>query len=251
MRGQITLKPDESKRLIAKGVAATRSVREAFANHTIILAGGTTNSYIAGELLGVKFDKITDYTIGLISEGKMGLSPEEGRVPPFVITKGKAKDKDYHWKTYLDEIRAGDVFIKGGNAIDHTGLAGVLASNEKGGTIGSAWGTLLQRGIEIIIPIGLEKLIPDVRAAVELTASQPVDKALGDRVALMPLLGGRTFTEVDALKTLYNLKATPIGAGGINGSEGSVSLVIDGAEADVNKVFALIESFRVPVSCQL
>ena len=244
MFGQITLRPDESKRLIAKGVAATRSVREAFANHTIILAGGTTNSYIAEELLGIEFEQSTDYTIGLITDGKMGLSPEDRRMPPFVISKGKAKDADYHWKTYLEEIKHGDVFIKGGNAVDHTGLAGVFASNEKGGTIGAAWGTILQRGVELIVPIGLEKLIPDVRLAVELTARNPMDRTMGDRVALMPLLGGRSFTEIDALKTLYNLKASCIGAGGVNNTEGSVSLAIEGQESDIDKVFALIESYR-------
>lgn len=244
MFGQITLRPDESKRLIAKGVAATRSVREAFANHTIVLAGGTTNSYIAGELLGAEFGQNTDYAVGIITDGKMGMSPEERRISPFVITKGKAKDADYHWKTYLEEIRHGDIFIKGGNAIDHTGLVAVFASNEKGGTIGSAWGTILQRGIELIIPIGLEKLIPDVRLAVELTARNPMDRSMGDRVALMPLLGGKSFTEIDALKTLYNLKATCIGAGGINNTEGSVTLAIEGQESDINKAFALIESYR-------
>ena len=244
MRGQATLTSIESKMLIAKGVAAMKQVKDAMENHSIILAGGTTNAFIAEELLGVKFERETNYTVGVITEGKTGLSPEEKRVAPFVITKGVQRSRDYHWKEYLPEAGPGDVFIKGGNAVDHTGLAGVFASNLTGGTIGAAWGTLIQRGVTLIVPIGLEKLIPDVRTAVELTARKQTDKSIGDRVALMPLLGGITFTEIDALKTLFNLDAACIGAGGINGSEGSVTLVFDGDEESANQAFALIDDIK-------
>ena len=42
----------ESKRLIAKGVAASEVLQTALENGTVAVAKGTTNSYIVEELLG-------------------------------------------------------------------------------------------------------------------------------------------------------------------------------------------------------
>ena len=154
MRAQITLTSSESKRLIAKGVKVLPSVQKALKDHHIILSGGTTNGFLVEELLGETLEKKSTYTVGIITNGKTGLTPAEGRIPPFVICKGKAKERDFHWKSYLPELMPGDVFIKGGNAVDHTGLAAVLSSDNMGGTIGAAWGPLMQRGIEIVVQIG-------------------------------------------------------------------------------------------------
>ena len=147
MRAQFTLTSSESKRLIAKGVKALPSIQKALHDHTIILAGGTTNGFLAEELLGITIDAKSTYTVGIITDGLTGVSPEEERIHPYVITKGKAQGKEVHWKEYLPQIQPGDVFIKGGNAVDHTGLAAVVASNPMGGTIGAAWGPLYARGI--------------------------------------------------------------------------------------------------------
>ena len=244
MRAQITLTSSESKRLIAKGVKALPSIQKALNNHTIILAGGTTNGFLVEEFLGETIQKKSTYTVGIVTEGKTGLSNEEDRIHPYLITKGKAMERDFHWKTYLPQIEPGDVFIKGGNAVDHTGLAAVLASNNMGGTIGAAWGPLLQRGIELVVPIGLEKLVPDVRGAVEFMAGHPIDEAIGDKVGLMPMLGATVVTEITALETLYKVKAKCIASGGVDGSEGAVVLVIDGEENEVKKAFEGIISLK-------
>lgn len=244
MRIQITLTPSESKRLIAKGVKALPSVQKAFHNYHIILAGGTTNAFLLEELLGEKIEKKSTYTVGLITDGKTGSSDSEDRVHPVVITKGKEEDKEVHWKSFLPNLEPGDVFIKGGNAVDHTGIAAVLAANNMGGTIGTAWGPIMQRGIELIIPIGLEKLVPDVRDAVEFMAGSPVDEAIGDKVGLMPVMGATVVTEINALEILYKVKAKCIAAGGIGGSEGAVVLVIDGEENEVRKALDDVISLK-------
>ncbi|MFA5536042.1 MAG: hypothetical protein WDA53_02615 [Bacillota bacterium] len=244
MRAQITLTSSESKRLIAKGVTALPNIQQALREHTIILAGGTTNAFIAEELLGQTIEKKSTYSVGIITEGKTGVSIEEGRINPYVITKGKAREKSFHWKDYLPEMVPGDIFIKGGNAIDHTGLAAVLASNAMGGTIGIAWGPVMQRGIELIVPIGLEKLVPDVRAAVEFLAARPADEAIGNRATLMPMLGATVVTEITALKVLYNVETTCIAAGGVAGSEGAVTLVLAGEEQNVRQALAAILAIK-------
>lgn len=240
----INLTPSESKRLIAKGVTALPCIQNALKNHTIILAGGTTNGFLAEELLGETIEKKSTYTVGIVSEGKTGVSCEEDRIPPYVITKGKARERDFHWKSYLSEMEPGDVFIKGGNAVDHTGLAAVLASDNMGGTIGAAWGPVMQRGIKLVVPIGLEKLVPDVREAVEFMAGHPIDEAIGDKAALMPMLGATVVTEITALETLYNVKAKCIASGGVAGTEGAVVLVMDGEEKDVKRAFEEIISLK-------
>jgi hypothetical protein len=244
MRAQITLTSSESKRLIAKGVKALPSVQRALINHHIILAGGTTNGFLVEELLGETLEKKSAYTVGIVTNGKTGVSAVEDRIHPFVIAKGKPKGRDFHWKSYLPQIEPGDVFIKGGNAVDHTGLTAVLASDNMGGTIGAAWGPLMQRGIEIIVPIGLEKLVPNVRDAIEFMAGHSIDKALGDKVGLMPMLGATVITEITALETLYKVKAKCIASGGVDGSEGAVILVIDGEEDEVSKALDGIVSLK-------
>jgi hypothetical protein len=244
MRAQFTLTSSESKRLISKGVKALSSVQKALKEHTIILAGGTTNGFLVEELLGETIQSKSSYTVGIVTDGKTGVSAEEDRIHPFVITQGEAQGKEVHWKDYLQQIQPGDVFIKGGNAVDHTGLAAVLASNPMGGTIGAAWGPLFARGIELVVPIGLEKLVPDVREAVEFMSGHPIDEALGDKVGLMPMLGATVVTEITALETLYKVKAKCIAAGGVTGSEGAVILVIDGEETEVKKVLEGIRALK-------
>lgn len=244
MRIQITLTTSESKRLIAKGVKALPSVQKALVDKHIIIAGGTTNAFVLSELLGETIDKKSRYTVGIITDGKTGETNTDDRIPPFVIENGKAKDRDYHWKSHLPNMKAGDIFIKGGNAVDHTGLAAVLASNDMGGTIGAAWGPLVQRGIELIVPIGLEKLIPDVREAVEFMAGNEINEAIGDKVGLMPMLGAKVVTEITALEILYGVKAKCIAAGGIYGSEGAVVIVVDGEEQQVKNAMAGIKELK-------
>ncbi|WP_084078774.1 hypothetical protein [Desulfitobacterium chlororespirans] len=244
MRAQFTLTPSESKRLIAKGVKALPILQKALQNHTVILAGGTTNGFLVEELLNETLAEKTRYTVGLIADGKTGESKEEQRIHPFIIAKGKALDRSLHWKDYLPQLEPGDVFIKGGNALDSTGLAAVLVSNSMAGTIGAALGPLYARGVQLVVPIGLEKLIPDVREAVEFMASAPADTALGAKTGLVPMLGATVVTEITALENLYKVTAKCIGAGGVAGSEGAVTLVIEGDAAEVESALSLIQSCK-------
>lgn len=243
MRAQITLRTIESKKLIAKGVAAHPSVKKAMKDSTIIIAGGTTNGLVAEELAGIKLEKSSSYTVGIITDGITTLTPEEDRVSPYVITRGKAEIKP-NWMDYIGEIKSGDVFIKGANALDHTGLVAILASNQTGGTIGRVWGTLVQRGVEIIVPVGLEKLVPDVREAVEFMSGKETDETIGDRVGLMPVMGASVITEITALKLLYDVEAKCLAAGGLGDSEGAITLVMDGDEEDIKRALVEIREIK-------
>jgi hypothetical protein len=242
MKTLLTLTSSESKRLIAKGVKALPSVLNALAKQTIIVAGGTSNAFVAEELLGVRIEDKTGYTVGIVTEGELGISRSSKKTSPFVIAKGQALE--ISWKEYLPKLQVGDIFIKGGNAVDHTGLAAVMVSDLMGGTIGAAQGILYARGIELIVPIGLEKMIPDVRAAVEFMTKSPVDESFGHKVGLIPMLGATVVTELTALETLYDVEARCIAAGGVDGSEGAVTIAIKGLAEEVQRAMRDIRSFK-------
>lgn len=231
MKVLFTLTSSEAKRLIAKGVRALPEVQKALAAHTVIIAGGTTNAYVAEELLGIRIEDKKGYTVGIVTDGETGLSKSTNRVNPYVLTRGEIQAK--HWRECLPDLAAGDVFIKGGNAVDHTGLAAVMVSDRLAGTIGSVQGILYARGIRLIVPIGLEKMVPDVRTAVEFMAASNLDDAIGQKVQLVPLLGAKLVTELTTLEALYQVKASCVASGGVAGSEGATTLAVEGNDAEV------------------
>ena len=57
-------------------------------------------------------------------------------------------------------MTSNDVVIKGANAIDPDGIAGVMLANPVGGTTGNITGPVMAKGINLVIPVGLEKSIP-------------------------------------------------------------------------------------------
>lgn len=242
MKALITLTTSESKRLIAKGVKGMPNIQNALEKHTIIVAGGTSNAFVAEELLGIQIEDKTGYTMGIVTKGELGVSRSSKKIPPYVITKGQAQETS--WKEYLPKLQKGDIFIKGGNAVDHSGLAAVMVSDSMGGTIGAAQGLLYARGIELIVPIGLEKMIPDVRTAVNFMTKSTVDEAIGNKVGLIPMVGATVVTELTALETLYDLEARCIAAGGVDGSEGSVTIAIEGLDEEIQRAMQDIRSLK-------
>ena len=87
-------------------------------------------------------------------------SHKDDREAARFFVKGERVEMDA-WN-FLDSFEKGDVVVKGGNAVDPQGNAGVLASNPQAGTIGALISFIAVRGLPIIMPIGLEKLVPSV-----------------------------------------------------------------------------------------
>ena len=236
-----TLTPAESKRLIAKAVAQTEEVQAALADGMIIIGAGTTNAFVLEELTGKTVDKAR-YTAGIIAAGRQCVTAPEDRLDPVVLLKGKVSELG--WEEASENMSAADVFIKGGNAIDVNKIVGVQMAHPLGGTIGKALPIIVARGAHLILPVGLEKFIPDVLLAANVAGSQTFDLSIGMRVGLMPVTYGQVMTEVDALEELAKVTATCISAGGIGGSEGSVTLVVEGQDVEVEKIFTLIKSIK-------
>ena len=116
MLTMITLTVAESKRLIAKGVRAIDYVDRALEEGIVAVSKGTTNAYIAEELLGRKIDK-TRYVLGRTFPHDSRPFQVDGSLPDVVVREGDVIE-DLAATDAAKEMGPGDVFIKGANAIN-------------------------------------------------------------------------------------------------------------------------------------
>ncbi len=114
-----------------------------------------------------------------------------------------------------------------------------------GGTIGAALGIVMARGVNFIIPVGIEKTIPySITEAAKRVGKGRFYKSVGKSVGLMPV-HGKVITEVEALKILGADAAFPIGAGGVNGGEGSVVICAEGSStAKMDELMGVITQIK-------
>lgn len=237
----VSLTVAESKRLIAKGVAACETVRNAMKNGTVAVAKGTTNSYIVEEITGESINR-ADYCTGVtLPEGRGIKGLTSGKLPDLVISKGERLETTA--VEAVADMKAGDVFIKGANALNYDlDQAALLIGHPTGGTIGATIGAIIARRITLLIPVGLEKSLPiDLADAAEFM-NEP-EETVGNVPALWPI-SGMIFTEIEAFETLTGVEAIPVGAGGIAGAEGSVRLMLRGEDKEFDAANTLVESLR-------
>jgi hypothetical protein len=250
MKAEITLTPAESKRLIAKAVVGMEAVRRARKKGILIICRGSTTAYVLEELQGSKVEK-GRYTAGYIGPKGLEVNPKIPR--EMILVDGKVKEGATLADT-AKELKPGDVVIKGANAIGPDGIPGNLIGRENlkttGGTVGTFQMTAMARGVDVIVPIGLEKYIPvSVLVGSKKLSSGQVDYATGMPCGLIPIFG-TVVTEVEALKMMADVEVTPIASGGIGGAEGSVTLLVEGVEAHVRKVIGVIEGIKGEASVQ-
>src|SRR3989304_2438121 len=95
-------------------------------------------------------------------------------------------------------------------------------------TIGWSYGILSARGCHLIVPVGLEKLVPSVREAARSCGQDTLYYCQGIRVGMIPIMNTTVVTEIEAFRILFGLRAVHIGGGGMKESQGSVVLVAEG-----------------------
>jgi len=232
---QFLITPSAGKRLIAKTLAKHPAIVKALKNGTLVIVAGTTNGYVAEEIL--KTHKVTgDFsrkhffrgitmspTKTVTAEGRLA---DESKFPgDVVITKG-VWEKGKTISDVIDALKEGDVILKGANALDlNRRQAAILIGHPKAGTIGLALPAVFGRRVKLIIPIGLEKRING-----ELNAlAQKLNVPGVDGYRLLPVLGD-IFTELDALAVLTGAEVELIAAGGVCGAEGACWIVVNGEE---------------------
>ena len=228
----------ESKRLIARGVSQCEIVKAALGDGIVAVAKGTTNGYIVEELTGKPIHKPHYCTGTTVPHGRTGKGKVANKLPDLVLRRGEPWEGVAATEA-VAEMKAGDVFIKGANAINYDrNQAGILIGHPTGGTIGAAIGSVVARRATLLLPVGLEKNVPgDLKEAyARLTAA--------GRSASGPTLwpvDGEIFTELEALKVLCGVDAAAIGAGGIFGAEGSVRIAAWGAKEQLDRLESLLE----------
>jgi len=245
MLAEVVLTPSESKRLIGKAVASMEVVKEALKSGLIIIIKGTTNSYVAEEILKEPIQR-GRYGRGIIIPGMLSYVPDEESIPDIIIKKGKVR-KDLSLEEAVKMLKPGDVLIKGANALNPDGITGVFIGRiplTEGGTIGLSIGTVVGRSVNFIIPVSLEKLIPtSIREVVTQLNDKEVGLAMGLTVNVMPTMG-KVVTEIEAFKILTGVEAVNIGAGGVGGAEGARIFLLKGDEETVKKAFNLVQSIK-------
>jgi hypothetical protein len=237
---QVTLTPAEGKRLIGKAIAAMDVVQKAMKSGIIVIATSTTTGYVLEELLGKKIDKGM-FTAGVVTWRGCCITDPEGRYRYYIVDHGEVSEMELREMVeVLERMRVEDIFIKGANAVDPYGSAAIFLGSPKGGTIGASIGYLTAKGVRFIIAAGLEKLVPyPLEDVAPRTGIEKVDISLGMPVGLM-VVHGEVVTEIEAFKLLTGVEATPIGGGGIDGGEGSKTLLIEGDEEAIKKTYELL-----------
>ena len=243
----VTLLPAESKRLIARGVAHIPEIDKALQKGLIIVARGTTNAFVAEEIMGISIESKSDeYSRGLVVGGELRVNMKraaERRIGnDFVLRQGKVEDITP--RDAINEFTSDDVFIKGASALDSSGQAAVLVASADGGTAGWALPALTARGAHLIVPVGLEKLVPSVVEASRTCGIFRFKYSTGVPCGLIPLVNAKIITEVQAFQILTGVAATHVASGGIGGSEGIVVLTLEGDKSEVEQAFELVKAIK-------
>jgi hypothetical protein len=241
MKTEVVLTVAESKRLIAKGVAALDYVQDKMKKGVIVVTSGSTNGCIYEELTGQKIDHRA-YLTGRTTPAKGASAWKVEALHDLVLVDGKP-DPSLDRFSALEKMSSGDVYIKGANALNYAaGVAGVSIGHPRGGTVGGAMGAIIGSKLRLLIPVGLEKEIPfDIEEASAIIADD--DERLGMVHSLWPVRG-HIFTEIEALDVLCGVDAIPVAAGGIAGAEGGLRLLLVGDEESVKEGVALVQSIQ-------
>lgn len=239
----ITLNPSESRRLIAKATVVLPEVRAAMKKGWIIIARGITSAYVSEELFDIEVNPKSQQTVGLVTRGMTNANNAPPPCTMHVVHDGKVVENA---DSNVEILNFGpdDVFIKGANAIDPEGNAGVMAANPRGGTWGMFTPILTGRNSHLIITCGLEKMVSSVWDACEHSGIYYYKWSLGMPAKLTPIVTGRVVTEIQALGVLAGVKAYHVCSGGVGGSEGAVTLSVEGGESRVRKALDLVISIK-------
>jgi hypothetical protein len=249
MKSIITLTPEESKRLIAKAVVQMDVVQKAKKDGIIGLARCSSCAYIVEELTGRKMENLMRYCSGYIAgPGSCAvLNTEQEKL--LVLYHGEEKWLHYtegNILKFIDEMDQDDVIIKSGNVLDPSGQVGTLVAHPTGGEAGYYLPPILAKGIPLIVPTLISKSIPFPlsRLLTSLGTSRiRVDRTHGIVCGMIPL-PGTVVTEIDAIRQLSGAESLPIAVNGIGSGKGSVTLLVEGAEMEVDKAWGLINLIK-------
>jgi hypothetical protein len=242
---QFVITPAAGKRLIARALVIHPLIQNALTSGTIVVVAGTTNGYVAEEILaslgGIEGFSRRRFFRGITLPPKRhstntGRLPDESGFPGDVILDRGVWAKGKTIFDVVDDLKEGDVILKGANALDLVQKrAAILIGHPKGGTIGAAVQAVVGRRVQLILPVGLEKRISGNLD--DLAAYLNAPGAHGARLWPVP---GLVFTEIDAIGLLTGANADLVAAGGVGGAEGCLWLAVSGTPAQVDEAEQLL-----------
>lgn len=239
--------PAAGKRLIGKAALEHPAVKHALESGTAVIVAGTTNGYVAGEILS-SLGQDRDFELRRFFRGvtlppakplsDTGRLPDETAFPGDVVIQNGAWQKGKTIFDVVDSLKPGDVILKGANALDlERKQAAVLIGHPQAGTIGAALRAVYGRRVRLVLPVGLEKRVCGDLA--RLAGIVNHTDAYGFR--LWPVQGD-ILTEIEALELLTGATADLVAAGGVGGAEGGVWLAVRGNEAQMAVAETVLKS---------
>jgi hypothetical protein len=241
------LTPAAGKRLIGKALAIHPALRGVLESKTLIIVAGTTNGYVAEEVLE-SIGQAEGFSRRRFFRGitlppwrpttEDGRLPDQGEFPGDVVIVKGVWQRGQTIFDVVDTLVEGDVILKGANALDlQRRKAAVLIGHPKAGTIGAALQAVAGRRVRLILPVGLEKRVAG--DLMDLAFRMNAPGGHGPRLLPVP---GEVFTEIDAVSLTTGAKAELVAAGGVFGAEGSVWLGLSGSEEQVEAAEKLIKA---------
>jgi len=249
MQAMVTLTPEESKRLIAKAVAAMSAVRRAAAEGMIGFSLCTSCAYVIGELFDTIQVEAHRYCCGFLYAGGSCSVPDSKREKLLLVEQGR-----HHWLNFPQEnftrfiqrMDSKDVIIKSGNLMDPDGNVGVLVASPDGGEAGAYLPHIAAKGIQLIVPMTLNKTVPfplnRILPVMGITKFRR-DRVHGMSCGMLPL-PGQVITEVDAFRDLFGVEAIPAAMGGVGSGDGTVTLVVIGEDAAVETAWQAVSAIK-------
>jgi len=238
---QFLLTPSAGKRLIGKAFVAHPAIRAVLEKGTLVIVAGTTNGYVAEEVLASigQADGFSreGFSRGLLVGPGFDISGRRGKFPGDVVITDGRREKGKTIFDVADDLGAADVILKGANAVDPQGHAAVLVEHPQAGTAVAAIRAAAGRRTRLIIPVGLEKRIAEDVADLAVALNAP--QAEGPRMLPLP---GEVFTELDAISLLTGASARLVAAGGVCGAEGACWIAVTGSQEQISSAEKLIRS---------
>lgn len=221
-RIQVTLTVEEGKEIISMGILKHPLLISAIRNNKILFKGGTTVSKITEKLAGVPLKICGRIT----KRGTVSSKYNTEGAHSIIYYKGKWKYVD---ETIVDDVLKftdNDLIVCGANSFDNYGNAAIMTGDPGGGLVGRSLSSWYTEGAKVIIPVGIEKMIPgNLNQIISKTGRKGKSLSWGMSVGLMPVTG-EIFTEIEAIKMLADVDCFPIGAGGLKEAQGSTTLDI-------------------------
>lgn len=246
---QFLITPAAGKRLIAKALAKHPAINEALASGTIVIIAGTTNGYVAEEILSF-IGQVENFSRKRFFRGVVlppgGPVASSGRLKDETGFPGDVVIKDGIWKQretifdVVDDLKEGDVILKGVNALNlPKGQAGIYIGDPHAGTTGASIQAVVGRRVRLILPAGLEKRVYDDLNDLARKLNAPGSH--GPR--LLPV-AGEIFTEIEAISLLTGASAKLVAGGGVRGAEGAIWLAVDGNDEQIESTEKLLNSIN-------